>query len=230
MTYKISSDVVKSDLNSKIDAILREYIADYGEVATVLGYENLIKRLSDIVDDLAIWYQYNHEKVGVDKIGAYFKRISGDDACNFQLYRVGTHSLAERFMSSKAAQLLVSAATLRILEKQGPMLALLFAHDFGGNINLPIMYGLNMDTLGDKEVIDRYYSFGGSPDAISYVNFGREDLITYPVKIPDLYDAFGWMQEVDEEQNTINQHLSSLASELQEEQQLKRARKDFYMW
>ena len=70
---------------------------------------------------------------------------------------------------------MLDCVVYRIIERGGnrfgPRRALLFAKEFGRNIGIPMMYGVDYSDPGLRRFINEYIKAGGSKDLMCYINY-----------------------------------------------------------
>lgn len=75
----------------------------------------------------------------------------------------------------------------RILERGGnrigPRRALIFAKEFGRNIDIPMKYGFDPSDLGIKDLINEYIKAGGNADLKCYVDYFLSDSKNEPLQL-----------------------------------------------
>ncbi len=78
----------------------------------------------------------------------------------------------------KSKEELLNAVMYRIIERGGPKLgarrAFLFAKEFGRDIDVPMMYGVDSTDAYQRTFINEYIKSGGSKNLDCYVNYGRD--------------------------------------------------------
>lgn len=78
----------------------------------------------------------------------------------------------------KSKEELLNAVMYRIIERGGPKLgarrAFLFAKEFGRDIDVPMMYGVDSSDTYQRTFINEYIKSGGSKNLNCYVNYGRD--------------------------------------------------------
>lgn len=88
---------------------------------------------------------------------------------------------------------MLNCVMYRIIERGGnrvgPRRAFLFAKEFGRNIDISMMYGVNYSDPGLREFINEYIKAGGSTDLVCYVDYfvrKNKKEKTYTVSIQEL--------------------------------------------
>lgn len=70
---------------------------------------------------------------------------------------------------------MLDAVMYRIIERGGnrigPRRAFLFAREFGRDISIPIVYGVDTSDPGLRQFINAYFKAGGSKDITCFVNY-----------------------------------------------------------
>lgn len=104
---------------------------------------------------------------------------------------------------------MLNCVMYRIIErggkKLGPRRAFLFAQEFGRNINIPMMYGIDY-SIYNLDLINEYIKAGGSKELMCYVNYFQKVIKTEKVNtvsVGDLIEKFSKINgEVKKDKST----------------------------
>jgi len=129
-------------------------------------------------------------------------------------------------------QRLLECVMYRIIERGGkslgPERGLLFAKEFGTNIDIPMTYGINSMCSEDTTLIHEYLNAGGSRDLVCYINYFYNKTMNNPhetVRLGTIVE-FEEMQQEEEKEKTektqLRQRLVNvLAGQIDEEEYTK---------
>ena len=106
---------------------------------------------------------------------------------------------------------MLNCVMYRIIERGGnrigPRRAFLFAKEFGRNIDIPMMYGIDYSDPGLRDFMNEYLKAGGSKDLVCYVNyFSRTSDKAIPKTIT-LAEIFKFKHNYTEEENSLHQKI-----------------------
>lgn len=136
---------------------------------------------------------------------------------------------------------MLNCVMYRIIERGGnrigPRRAFLFAKEFGRNIDIPMIYGVDYSDPGLRRFINEYIKSGGSKDLICYVNYfsragKHEDLDTVSVqemikKVSNNAVTFYTLEEDKLHQELVNVLASQINYDVvkkEEKEEIKRLR------
>ena len=160
-----------------------------------------------------------------------------------ELFRVHNISLPKDNELEKAILMLeklnyqkeemLNCVMYRIIERGGnrigPRRAFLFAKEFGRNIDIPMMHGVDFSDPGLRDFINEYIKAGGSKDLVCYQNYfsktrDRQKLKT--IKFSEIYKFKGHYTPEEKElhQRLVTALVSSYNEEELEKEKLKQIR------
>ncbi len=128
---------------------------------------------------------------------------------------------------------MLNSVMYRIIERGetiGAKRAFIFAKEFGRNIDIPMMYGVNLSDTGLRQFINQYIKAGGSKNLICYKDYfneveNRENLDTISVQELIIKQGDNIGSFYTEEENILHQRLVNLLMNQVNQCQLKKEEK-----
>lgn len=129
-------------------------------------------------------------------------------------------SVEQQKKEQQSKEKLLNAVMYRIIERGGPKLgarrAFLFAKEFGRDIDVPMMYGVDSSDTYQRTFINEYIKAGGSKNLKCYVNYGRngrrQKLETKTIEDLLRSKELNTKESYTEEENAMHQKLVDILS------------------
>ena len=133
---------------------------------------------------------------------------------------------------------LLNCVMYRIIErgraKIGPRRGFIFALEFGRNIDIPMMYGVEYTDVGLRDFINTYLKSGGSPDLECYINYFSTSATNKKLETISVRDILKFKndnavnhyteEEINLQQNLVNVLSNQINPKTLQKEQIKARR------
>ena len=124
---------------------------------------------------------------------------------------------------------MLNCVMYRIIERGrnriGPRRAFLFAKEFGRNIDIPMMYGVNKSDPGLRLFMNEYIKAGGSKNLKCYVNYFSRTSKYEKLSTTTIQDLIMFKDYTPEEKELHQKLVNSISSLINQEELLKEQEK-----